>query len=117
MKMRTIDEVINDCAEIARDKKAAAEYFKHKFGETKGWLELQKDADEHEQLVKWLRELRRLRKKDEPRLMRFEYDGFADGNPVTDTAYCPSCKHEFEEESENWTCDFCPNCGQRLRWE
>jgi hypothetical protein len=49
--------------------------------------------------------------------MRFEYDGFADGNPVTDTAYCPSCEHEFEEDSESWGCEFCPNCGQRLRWE
>lgn len=115
--MKTLEEVIADCEIIARDKKAAAEYYGHKYGKNSDYQELREAAEEHEQLTKWLTELKRYKKKDEPKQVRFEYDGFADGNPVTDTAYCPSCEHEFEEDSENWTCDFCPNCGQRLRWE
>lgn len=115
--MRTLEQVIEEGEELARDKRKAAEYFRYKFGRQKDYKELLEAAEEHEQLTKWLTELKRYKKKDEPKQMRFEYDGFADGNPVIDTAYCPSCEHEFEEDSENWTCDFCPNCGQRLRWE
>ena len=55
--------------------------------------------------------------KDEPKAVRYEGDGYADGAMVYDMAFCPNCEHEFEEDSENWGCDFCPNCGQRLRWE
>lgn len=115
--MRTLEQTIDDCAELTRNKRKAAEYFRNKFGKEKDYQELREAAEEHEQLTKWLTELKRYKKKDEPKQVRFEYDGYADGNPVTDTAYCPSCEHEFEEDSENWTCDFCPNCGQRLRWE
>lgn len=53
---------------------------------------------------------------DEAKTVRYEGDGYADGEMVYDTAFCPSCEHEFEEDSENWECEFCPNCGQRLRW-
>lgn len=56
-------------------------------------------------------------RKYEPKLVRFEGDGYADGTMVYDTAFCPECGHEFEEDSENWECDFCPSCGQKLRWE
>ena len=67
-----------------------------------------KCGEEHEQLAKWLKELKSLKEKDEPKAVRYE---------DYDTAFCPNCEHEFEEDSENWECEFCPNCGQRLRWE
>lgn len=54
--------------------------------------------------------------KDEPRTVHYEGDGYADGEMVYDMALCPNCEHVFEEDSENWECDFCPSCGQRLRW-
>ena len=54
--------------------------------------------------------------KYEPRAVHYEGDGYADGEMVYDIALCPNCEHIIEEDSENWECDFCPNCGQRLRW-
>lgn len=60
--------------------------------------------------------LNKLKEKDEAKAVRYEGDGYADGEMVYDMAFCPNCEHEFEEDSENWECDFCPNCGQKLRW-
>lgn len=76
-----------------------------------------KCAKEHRQLAQWMKELKSLKGKEEPRAVHYEGDGYADGKMVYDMAYCPCCNHYFEEDSENWECDFCPNCGQRLRWE
>jgi hypothetical protein len=64
-----------------------------------------------------IKNLQTFREKDEPGQVRYEGDGYADGNMTTDYAYCPECDHEIEADSENWDCDFCPNCGKRLRWE
>lgn len=66
--------------------------------------------------AEWLKELKSLKEKDEAKAVRYEGDGYADGAMVYDNAFCPNCEHEFEEYSENWGCEFCPNCGQRLRW-
>lgn len=43
-------------------------------------------------------------------------DGYADGFPVYDEARCPICECDFEEESTNWGCKYCPDCGQALDW-
>jgi hypothetical protein len=74
-------------------------------------------ATEYRQLAEWLKELKSLKEKDEAKAVRYEGDGYADGAMVYDMALCPNCEHVFEEDSENWECDFCPNCGQKLRWE
>lgn len=50
--MKTLEEVIADCEIIARDKKAAAEYYGHKYGKNSDYQELREAAEEHEQLVK-----------------------------------------------------------------
>ena len=76
-----------------------------------------RSTEEHRQFAEWLKELKSLKEKDEPRAVHYEGDGYADGAMVYDMALCPNCEHIFEEDSENWECDFCPNCGQRLRWE
>ena len=78
---------------------------------------LEQRAKECIQIVKWLKELKSLKEKEEPRAVRYEGDGYAGGEMVYDVAFCPNCEHEFEEDSENWECEYCPNCGQRLRWE
>lgn len=70
-----------------------------------------------QQIAEWLKELKSLKEKDEARTVRYESDGYADGAMVVDYAFCPSCDHEIEVDSENWGCEFCPNCGQRLRWD
>jgi hypothetical protein len=54
--------------------------------------------------------------KDIPMLVRYESDGYADGEPVYDVAYCPTCNREFEDGWDSWECTYCPNCGQRLKW-
>lgn len=49
--------------------------------------------------------------------VRYEYDGYADGNPVYDVAYCPTCNVCFENGDDNWEKNYCPECGQKLKWE
>lgn len=60
--------------------------------------------------------LQKLVDKETPKDVEYtEYDGFADGYPVYDTAICPSCDREFEVECEEHY-DYCPSCGQKLKW-
>lgn len=59
--MRTLEQTIDDCAELTRNKRKAAEYFRNKFGKEKDYQELLEAAEEHEQFVKWLMELKRYR--------------------------------------------------------
>ena len=46
----------------------------------------------------------------------YSVDGFADGNPVYETAECPACGFNFEKYTSIWGEPFCPHCGQRLEW-
>ena len=56
-------------------------------------------------------------KQIEPRMVVYESDGYADGNPVFDIAYCPNCDYAFEQGVVPWGSPFCPNCGQALAWK
>jgi rubrerythrin len=31
-------------------------------------------------------------------------------------AYCPVCGHEFENNINDWGCNYCQGCGQKLDW-
>ena len=44
----------------------------------------------------------------------YEGDGYADGQLVYDTWICPCCGKCYEVDYDNY--DYCPNCGQKLRW-
>jgi hypothetical protein len=70
--MKTLEEVIADCEIIARDKKAAAEYYGHKYGKNSDYQELREAAEEHEQLTKWLMELKGWKKEEERKRVRVE---------------------------------------------
>ena len=61
-----------------------------------------------DKIVKW-------EDKEKPRYVNYEYDGYADGCPVYDIAYCPSCGRYFVVDYEEHY-DYCPSCGQRLNW-
>ena len=55
-------------------------------------------------------------KKQIPQKPVLAGDGYADGHPVYDTAYCPICNHEFEEGINDWGSKYCSDCGQALDW-
>ena len=56
--------------------------------------------------------------KQIPRKMVYEYDGYADGYPVWDKAWCLGCGMRFDDGDDAWqTAKFCPRCGQALDWE
>ena len=46
----------------------------------------------------------------------YEADGYADGELVYDYAKCPICGHDFEYEINDWGCNYCSDCGQKLDW-
>lgn len=52
---------------------------------------------------------KQLRKKPD-----FEGDGYADGYMVYDTWICPNCEAEYEVDYDDY--DFCPKCGQKIKW-
>lgn len=43
----------------------------------------------------------------------YEADGYADGELVYDTWYCPNCNKSYEVDFDDYYC--CPNCGQAIK--
>lgn len=56
------------------------------------------------------------RRKQMPKKVMYEYDGYYDGTPVYDMARCPNCDKGFYEDENGWETTYCPDCGQRLDW-
>ena len=55
--------------------------------------------------------------RDTPKRPDYEGDGYDEnGELVYDMAYCPECRHSFEEGVNDWGSAFCPDCGQKLDW-
>ena len=54
--------------------------------------------------------------KQMPKKPEYEADGYADGELVYDYAKCPICGHDFEYGINNWGCEYCSDCGQKLDW-
>ena len=38
------------------------------------------------------------------------------GNILYDYAKCPVCGNDYEYEINDWECNYCSNCGQKLDW-
>lgn len=54
--------------------------------------------------------------KQIPKKPTFEGDGYADdGGLMYDTWICPCCEKDYELDYEEY--EFCPNCGQAIKWE
>lgn len=122
----TLDKAIKHCEEVAEEQNKLCERCDRASGYSRSHNESirtndakkhEKCGQEHIQLAEWLSELKQFKEKAEPRMVRYEGDGYADGEMVYDYAFCPNCDHETEVDSENWGSLFCPECGQRLRWE
>ena len=54
--------------------------------------------------------------KQIPKKPEYEADGYADGKLVYDYAKCPICGHDFEYGINDWCCEYCSDCGQKLDW-
>ena len=54
--------------------------------------------------------------KQIPEKPEYEADGYADGELVYDYAKCPICGHDFEYGINDWGCEYCSDCGQKLDW-
>ena len=46
----------------------------------------------------------------------YEADGYADGELVYDYAKCPICGRDFEYGINDYGCNYCSDCGQKLDW-
>ena len=54
--------------------------------------------------------------KQIPKKPEYEADGYAGGELVYDYAKCPICGHDFEYGINDWGCEYCSDCGQKLDW-
>lgn len=56
--------------------------------------------------------------KENPRMVNYGGDGYADGYMVYDMAECPACGNRIDEEDVDvWeVAKYCPECGQRIIW-
>lgn len=117
-----IEEAIKHARKVAEDKRADAD-FKYRHGR------LNSDdyiscAEKHEQLAKWLEELKQYRAigtveelqalKEKSVAMKPDYegDGYYHGQLVIDTWICPNCRKSYEVDYEDYK--YCPNCGQHI---
>lgn len=55
--------------------------------------------------------------KQIPKKPDYIADGYADGLLCYDYAQCPICGHDFEYGINDWECDYCSDCGQKLDWK
>lgn len=56
--------------------------------------------------------------KQIPKMVNYTANGYSNGELVYDEAECPNCGNDdFEDGIGNWGCNYCPECGQALKWE
>ena len=53
-------------------------------------------------------------KRQLPKEVFYEGDGYADGELVLDTWICPCCRTMYEVDYDRYF--YCPNCGQAIDW-
>lgn len=76
---------------------------------------LKKIGDKTRDFAESIKIIKELVEKEKPLTVSYDYDGYADGYPVYDTATCPNCERIFEVDAEE-EYKYCPNCGQKLDW-
>lgn len=57
-------------------------------------------------------ECREAVRKTKPEKPDLEGDGYADGEMVYDTWYCPNCGQWYETDYDDYK--YCPECGQKI---
>lgn len=79
-------------------------------------LAMQKKLKKY-QSIGTIDEFKALKEKNGPKKPDYEADGYADGELVYDYAKCPICGHDFEYGINDWECEYCSDCGQKLDWQ
>lgn len=60
-------------------------------------------------------EIKEALEKQIPKEPYFEGDGYYNSNLVYDTWRCPNCDSKYEIEFDEH--EYCPICGQAIKWE
>jgi hypothetical protein len=102
----TLDEVIKYSKEAAVEKEAMV--FKNEDALKKSIAEYEECANKHKRLAGWLKELKSYIDRDTEEPVHY-YDRMS-------RAECPSCGHKMYDDDATWKCDYCCNCGKKLRW-
>lgn len=86
-----------------------------------GYLRMATDEAGNEEFSDVYKEMCKLAikalEKQVPKKPDYEADGYADGELVYDYAKCPICGHDFEYGINDWECEYCSDCGQKLDWQ
>ena len=53
--------------------------------------------------------------RDKPKKVKYWSD-YEDGRLIWECFECPSCEYEFNENDIKRKINYCPECGQALRW-
>lgn len=60
-------------------------------------------------------QVQQLKERDTAKRPDYEGDGYdKEGNLIYDTWICPNCEEHYEVDYDRY--DFCPNCGQKIKW-
>ena len=54
--------------------------------------------------------------KQIPKKLKYKADEYAYGELENDYAKCSICGHDFEYGINDWGCEYCSDCGQKLYW-
>ena len=110
----SLDEEIKHHEEIVKHYKQIMERYKNcsTDPDIEGYRHY---AEYTHQYAEWLKELKKYKEKNTPKLVIYSGDGYADGYLVY--AECPNCGREFENGDDDWNMPYCCACGQALKWE
>ena len=89
-----LEDAIIHCEEVANDRAGCCEDC----------------ANEHRQFAEWLKDYKRLKEKEEPKMINIEVDTYR-----VSFFRCPSCNYWFDRYDKKLK--YCYKCGQALKWE
>lgn len=122
-KIDSLEEKIGYCGTLQEIKniKAKLNRYKKVYGyDCDTYMRCVKSVQAINELIKtcdWVKkDVKEIKSnRDEPRAVILEGDGYADGAMVYDTGICPCCGEKFEIDVDP-EYNYCPNCGQKLKW-
>ena len=117
----TLDEAIRIEEETARRSENHLEYNRshkgHEYEIAAG--DCEQSMIYHRQLAEWLTDYKKLKEKEEPKMVGYIADGYSEGYLVFEIAECPNCGEMWHkwDNVDCWESPYCNICGQALKWE